>query len=101
MKRLFVDDVRAAPDDSWTVVRDVESAIKYIRQFLPHTISLDHDAGDTGTFMPLVYFIGEKYQNDTFWADDLGILIHSDNPVGAQNIQNVLEEYGVLDVQRV
>jgi len=97
--KLWIDDFRDAPDDSWTEVRKVEPAIKAIRQFRPHTISIDHDIEnrpDDETFKPVAYFIGEMYQNDTFWADDLEVVIHSDNSVGAKEIQNILEEYGIF-----
>lgn len=101
--KLFVDDVREPPDSSWSVVRKVEAAIKFIDRFRPTTISLDHDIEgrpDDETFKPVAYFIGEKYQNDTMWADDLGIVIHSDNPVGAAQLKDILvQDYGIYDVE--
>lgn len=97
--KLWVDDMRDAPDASWTEVRKVEPAIKFIAQFSPITISLDHDIDfrpDNETFKPVAYFIGEKFNNDTFWADDLEVLIHSDNPTGAKEMQKILEDYGIF-----
>lgn len=97
--KLWVDDFRDAPDESWTVVRKVEPAIKAIRQFLPDEISLDHDIEnrpDDETFKPVAYFIGELFNNDVFWADDLLVRIHSDNPVGAKELQAILEDYGIF-----
>lgn len=99
--KLWLDDMRDAPDDSWTVIRKVEPAIKFIRQFRPNTISLDHDIEnrpDDETFKPVAYFIGEMYNNDVFWADDLEVRVHSDNPVGAKELQAILNDYGLIDV---
>lgn len=102
--KLWVDDVRDAPDSSWVEVRKVEQAIRFIHQFSPTTISLDHDIENRPsdeTFKPIAYFIGEKYNSDTFWADELEVLIHSDNPVGAKEIENILNDYGVYEVKVV
>lgn len=96
--KLWVDDFRDAPD-GWLEARSVELAIKAIRQFKPLTISLDHDIElrrDDETFKPVAYFIGEMYNNDTFWADDLTVVVHSDNPSGAKELQAILEEYGIF-----
>ncbi len=99
--KLWVDDMRDAPDESWVVARKVEQAIRLLATQRFHTISLDHDIEnrpDDETFKPIAYFIGEKYQNDVFFADDLGVIIHSINPVGAKEIAAILEDYGVSDV---
>lgn len=43
--KLYVDDIRNAPDETWTVARSVDSAISFISQFGAEIdeISLDHD----------------------------------------------------------
>lgn len=97
--KLWIDDFRDAPDSSWIEARKVESAIKAIIQFKPTTISIDHDIEfrpDDETFKPVAYFIGEMYDNDTFWADDLVVTIHSDNPIGAKELQAIFRDYGML-----
>lgn len=100
--KLWIDDVRDAPDGSWLVARKVEPAIKALRQFRPTTISIDHDIEnrpDDETFKPVAYFIGEMYYNDMLWADDLEVRVHSDNPVGAKEIIKILEDYGLLGIE--
>lgn len=92
--KLFVDDERSAPKD-WTLAKDAETAIRLIARHSPTDISLDHDAGN-GTFEPVAFFIGEKYNNDTFWADELEVTIHSANPIGAKHLKTILEEYGIF-----
>lgn len=79
-RKLWIDDIRDAPDKSWTVVRTVTEAIRMIAKFRWDVISLDHDishyekVGKEGwedvdqevracgeTFQPVAYFLGEKY----------------------------------------
>ena len=83
--KLFVDDVRDAPDDSWHVVRTVTEAIRCLYRFKADIkeISIDHDIGhvnvqaydDEGVWIPdqkiscacpetfeaVAYFIGELW----------------------------------------
>lgn len=97
--KLFVDDERECPK-GWELARDPETAIRILATRDDITdISLDHDAGDKGTFQPVAYFIGEKFNNNTFWADDLGIVIHSANPVGAKKLRDILESYGIMEIR--
>lgn len=96
--KLWIDDFRDAPDVSWTEARKVESAINAVLQFRPSVISIDHDIEnrpDDETFKPVAHVIGLLYQHDAFFADDLTVVIHSDNPVGARQLQGILTSYGV------
>lgn len=120
--KLFVDDIRDPKDDSWTVARKVEQAIRLISQFKFDEISLDHDIEnrpDDETFKPIAYFIGEKYFTNKpaegFFdmvektREEAGlpqlyigrpswypkITIHSVNPVGAKEIAAILNDYGI------
>lgn len=97
--KLWVDDFREPPDDTWIVARKVQPAIRLIATQNITVISLDHDIEnrpDDETFQPVAYFIGEKYNSDTFWADELEVTIHSDNPVGAKELIAILEDYCVF-----
>lgn len=105
--KLYVDDVRNAPDDSWVVARTVTQAIRTINQFrheLTH-ISLDHDIGHMvqvdgtsrpfpcgETFEPVAYYIGEVFAGKPTPT----VTIHSSNPVGAENMMNILARNGVV-----
>ncbi len=95
--KLWIDDMRDAPDDSWTVVRKVQPAIIFIAQFgLKITdISLDHDIEnrpDDETFKPVAYYIALHYFNT---ATKPNVRIHSDNPVGAKELQAILHDWGI------
>lgn len=99
--KLWIDDLRDAPDDTWVVARKVEQAIRLIATQRFDTISLDHDIEnrpDDETFKPVAYFIGVEYNWNTAFADDLAVIIHSINPVGAKEIAAILNDYGVFDV---
>lgn len=112
--KLFVDDVRKAPE-GWTLARTAEEAIRLIARQKVDEISLDHDAGSEdriadATFQPVAYFIGEKFY--TVKKVDMHsqeshpmmitrpflypkITIHSLNQVGAKILHDILGDYGI------
>lgn len=56
--KLFVDDMRNAPDDSWVVARKVEQAIRLLAVQNFDEVSLDHDIEnrpDDETFKPVAH----------------------------------------------
>ncbi len=87
--KLFVDDIRNAPDEKWIVARTVTEAIRCIRYYRDEIveISLDHDIshqigmGDLSrpypckeTYAAVAYFIGEVYK-DRAIAKEVGAMI--------------------------
>ncbi len=111
--KLFIDDIRNAPDTSWTVARSLSAAIRCIHQFGAdiETISIDHDISHQvgmgalsrpypceETFAAVCYFIGEFYQNKRpFTQKGIGviphIILHTSNPIGAVAMKGILEQY--------
>lgn len=66
--KIWVDDFRDAPDDTWNVARTTEDAIRIIAMMGSHIreISLDHDIENRPeTFQPVAYFIGVKWKGKT------------------------------------
>ena len=109
MNKLFVDDIRNAPDDTWNIARTIDSAIVFIERFMPVEISLDHDISHQigmgemsrpypclDTYKPVARFIGVKFRSlekrDPWYPK---ITIHSANPVGAEEMQKILADYGL------
>lgn len=91
--KLWVDDYRDAPDSSWTEVRKVEPAIRALRNFYFEEVSIDHDIEnrpDDETFKPVVYFLGQRFYN---LKEPPKVTIHSDNPVGAKEMIEILKDY--------
>ena len=86
--KLFVDDVRNPPDDTWVVCRTFDEAISHLNNGVTE-ISLDHDLGEDKTGYDIAKYIERlAYENKLGrikWA------IHSANPVGRQNIERALK----------
>lgn len=106
--KLFIDDIRNAPDESWAVARTVDSAISFIAQFGDsiEEISLDHDISHqvgmgelsrpypcVETFTAVARYIAQYYPDQHFGARPK-ITIHSSNPMGAKNMQFILKDFG-------
>lgn len=86
--KLWVDDERPAPDDSWTVVKDYWEARELIAQknnWL-EVISLDHDLGGKFTGYDLVCAIEQGVFEGRF-PKLRQISCHSANPVGKARIE--------------
>lgn len=68
MIKIWLDDVRDPPDESWIVARTEGEAISLIRRFCAHdvTISLDHDLGfgDCGSG----YGVARRIERDAFFC---------------------------------
>lgn len=99
--KLYIDDLRMPPDNTYTIARTVEEAQILIQQYgMPILISFDHDLGidDTGNLLLTGYDLAK-------WIVEMdmdGLLtipnyfsfnIHSQNPIGAENIKSYLNNY--------
>lgn len=102
--RLFIDDERFPADATghWGIARNEAEIAALLRTHgAPEFVSFDHDLGDGE---PTGYDIAHRFVDD-----DLGDLpdspyaigipatfgfdVHSQNPVGAANIRNLLTNY--------
>lgn len=107
--KLYVDDIRGAPDSTWLVARTVSEAVRYISKFDFDEISLDHDIShypvraedvtvDTDTyacdetFQPVAYYIAAKYGGKEWWPK---VTMHTANPRGAQEMKYILRDVGI------
>ena len=98
--RLFLDDQRmpAKKDNTMHVVRCYEDAVHYMNvRGCPQYISFDHDLGDPNakTGYDLAKWLVEKDldSNGAFIPATFGFDVHSQNPVGAENIRKYLRHY--------
>lgn len=110
MRKLFLDDVRSAPDFTWDVVRSYAEFVAFIKLHgVPDVISFDHDLGDEhyaivdwegklieGTEIPYDKFQEKTGYDCAKWLVENNLLpeeyrVHSMNPVGAMNIKFVME----------
>ena len=102
MWQLWLDDdrypglVTIAAGWNWKLARNVDDAMWMIRTYgLPNFMSLDHDLGpDRMTGMDFCkQFTSYLMDNSINWPKDLGVYIHSQNPVGAKNMQSYLDNF--------
>jgi len=104
MKKLFLDDIRN-PDwiydkkeaENFVVVRSYEEFVGYIRHNgLPDFISFDNDLGldEAGEIAPDGYAIAKWLVYDSeLDLQDLSFKVHSANPVAAEQIRGLLNNY--------
>jgi hypothetical protein len=90
--KLWLDDVRKPPDDSWHWVRTAEEAVAWLRQDVVSCASLDHDldllnlGGEPKTGYDVACWL-EKHPEH---YPPGGVVVHSMNPVGAERMQVAL-----------
>jgi len=102
MKKLFIDDIRR-PEDvynypnsvGWVVARSYDETIRLIETHgIPEIISFDHDLGTEKTGYDIAkYLIDKIFIDQLALPDNFTYFIHSANPVGRQNIQQLLDRY--------
>ena len=116
--KIWVDDIRPIPNESYTWVKSVNEfkeiiwLIEKIQQSFYSTnkekmdeirnkniielIDLDHDAGEFASD-------GGDYINILNWLEETGrnypIHIHSMNPVGVENMRRIIERNGWEEVR--
>lgn len=82
--KLWVDDIRPAPDETWTVAHNYDAAIFWLAQRGIKLVSLDHDLGEDRTGYDIVCAI-ERWMIEGDYKPP-AIDVHSANPVGRRNI---------------
>lgn len=95
--KLFVDDERPKPDDSWVLVTNSPDALAVIKAQRRNdqkieAISLDHDLStqlgyDDDTRCIMLYMCEHDY-----WPDEL--YIHTANPCGEEWLVGMAKRYG-------
>lgn len=100
--KLWVDDLREPPSDTWTWAKTSTDAIDaLIISCRPHEcapdgascwnvitdMSLDHDLGGDDTTRPVVLWMCEN----NWWPDR--VVVHSANPVGREWLEGMIARY--------
>ncbi|WP_321931887.1 cyclic-phosphate processing receiver domain-containing protein [Paraburkholderia guartelaensis] len=99
--RLFIDDLRNPGSPDWVIARSSYAAINILEtQGCPVEISFDHDLGGDDTTMPVVRrLIDLDLDSDgQYIPADFHFIVHSANPVGAENIRELLSRYLVFRI---
>lgn len=97
--KLWVDDERPAPDDTWMVAENSDTAKRFLAlqwECLNETyteVSLDHDLGGDDTSMKIIDFL-EEFPH--LWPQS--VTIHTQNPVGRDNLTRAINANAPQDV---
>ena len=93
--KLFIDDLRDPPDDSWWVVRSSKAGIEFLHAYgIPDEISFDHDLGGDDTAMVFVNYMIEAVLDKTLeMPKGFRYVVHSANPVGSLNIKSKMDSF--------
>jgi hypothetical protein len=90
--RLWLDDIRTPPNDTWTWVKTVDEAVALMETGRVTEASLDHDLGDeVPEGRRLVLWMAEH----DIWPSE-AISVHSGNVVGHEYMVGVIERYSPL-----
>lgn len=102
--KLYIDDIRTPPNDTWNICRNVGAAIRALDMFYKEVtdINLDHDISHQvvvgkmsrpypceETFESVARYIAMLHKLDPEWNPS--IIIHTSNPVGAEAMKSVLK----------
>lgn len=96
MRKLWLDDIRPVPDNTWEIAVDFNDAVWFCQEYgCPDFISFDHDLGllsKTGNEFAH-WLVNMDVDNPGFIPKDFDFQVHSANPVGAENIRGILNNY--------
>jgi len=112
--RLWVDDIRPAPDSTWVVARTVTEAIRYLWRLDWDEVSLDHDISHYEVldeadveqktyachecFCAVAYYIAAKPYSDDFRKPK--VYLHTANPTGGDEMHSILAGSGIRAEKR-
>ena len=92
--KLYLDDVRPTPPD-YERVYDYNEFVGFITaNGIPDFISFDHDLGPGKTGHDCAKFLVEYALDNTI--STISYKVHSQNPVGKENIEGLLNNYNRL-----
>ena len=89
--KLYLDDIRAIPNGFIGVPNFAEFIQFIIEKGLPGLISFDHDLGEEKTGYDCAKFLVEYCLDHHTKLPEY--LVHSQNPVGKENIEKLLDNF--------
>ena len=96
---LFLDDERFPPEDgrNWKIARNQKEVAKLIDLHgMPIYVSFDHDLGDcadNGNGYKVAQYLCDLDMDGTTFPSDFDFYVHSQNPVGRENIIGYMRNY--------
>ena len=94
---LYLDDIRQTPEN-FERVYDYDEFVNFInKNGVPEFISFDHDLGEGKTGFDCAKFLVEFCLDNG--VSDINFQVHSQNPVGKENIEKLLDNFNRLKNQ--
>ena len=91
---LYLDDLRSTPEN-FKRVYDYDEFVNFInKNGVPEFISFDHDLGEGKTGFDCAKFLVEFCLDNG--VSDINFQVHSQNPVGKENIEKLLANFNRL-----
>jgi hypothetical protein len=93
--KIYIDDIRTPKSKDWVIVRTFEEFVETVKQNgIPEEISFDHDLGwdtEKNCERKSGYDCAKWLINNNIIIKKFSV--HSANPVGAQNITSLLNNF--------
>lgn len=101
MFRLWIDDLRIPPDETWRWGKNVHEAKIHFIQLggfdgKPGIVSLDHDAGSYGPpdYIKFLEWLEWKANGEGFDFSNITFQLHTMNTVGYLRMKTIIEHNG-------
>ena len=93
--KMFLDDERFPLDPSYLIMRSSSEAIQMVKlNGMPVEIAFDHDLGGADTSMVFINWVIEEVLNGLLGIpEDFDFTVHSQNPIGAENIRQTMQSF--------
>lgn len=91
--KLFLDDIRPPPDQTWVVARTAIGAVTYTKTYgAPARMSLDHDLGgiDAPVFLRALI---DLHLDGMIDLSQTEMTVHSANPAGRDNLEGLWKSF--------
>ena len=101
--KLFLDDERWPIEDgtNWVIARSSADAIAAVENLgVPDFISFDHDLGGDDTSIKFIWWMINAYLDGRIASFTTQYYVHSQNPIGAANIRNLMDGFIHSEVKR-
>ena len=93
--KLFLDDERIpVTPHEWKIARTFDDACRVLEEYgAPVFISFDHDLGESKDGYKFAKWLVNSDQDRDFLTEDFSYYVHSQNPIGKENIEGLLDPY--------
>lgn len=93
--QMFIDDERFPPKGDWVICRNMRDVQREVSdRGFPSYVSFDHDLGENEpTGYAIALWMVDQDLDHNWMLDDWTFYVHSQNPIGKRNIEQLLNGY--------